>query len=144
MPARQVHLEEWDHLTQVLIHAAEGVKDAFAEASRSLGLPAPVARALLGIESPTPMRALAEALACDPSYLTGIVDQLENAGLVARVVGSDRRVKLLELTSSGTQMRDRMGVAVLATEPFTARLTSPERIQLARLLEKLLDPSTPS
>jgi DNA-binding MarR family transcriptional regulator len=144
MRSREAHLDEWDHLTRVLIHAAEGTKDAFADASHSLGLPAPVARALLGIVSPTPMRALAEVLACDPSYLTGIVDQLESAGLVVRVVGADRRVKLLELTKSGTQMRERISEAVLATEPFSARLTDAERTQLARLLEKLLDPSPSS
>jgi DNA-binding MarR family transcriptional regulator len=141
MRSREVDLDEWGHLSHVLITGAEHTKNAFADAVHPLGLSAPAARALLGIVSPTPMRALAELLARDPSYLTGVVDQLESARLVVRAVGADRRVKLLELTRSGTQTRDRIVEAVTATERFSARLTAAERTQLAGLLEKLLGPS---
>jgi DNA-binding MarR family transcriptional regulator len=144
MTSHEAGLEEWQHLSHVVIAVAEETKEAFANAVFPLGLSAPAARALLGIISPTPMRVLAELLACDPSYLTGVADQLETAGLVVRTAGGDRRVKLLELTASGTEMRARIAEAVNATERFSSRLTPRERTQLAGFLEKLLDSNTAS
>jgi hypothetical protein len=46
------------------------------------------------------MRMLADRLACERSYITGLADQLEERGLVTRATGEDRRVKLLALTES--------------------------------------------
>src|SRR6476660_8593544 len=55
---------------------------------------------------PIPMGRLAEALACDASNVTGLVDRLESRGLVRRHAGdADRRVKVLELTPSGARLR---------------------------------------
>src|SRR5215470_2747531 len=45
------------------------------------------------------MGRLAEALACDASNVTGLVDRLESRGLIRRrPSGDDRRIKVLELT----------------------------------------------
>src|SRR5512140_427585 len=55
---------------------------------------------------PMPMSRLAEALACDASNVTGLVDRLESRGLVRRHASSgDRRVKVLDLTAAGLQLR---------------------------------------
>ena len=73
-----------------------------------LGLAPMQAMALrqLDPESPMPMGALAEALRCDNSNVTGIADRLEAAGLVERrPVPNDRRVKGLVLTDRGREMR---------------------------------------
>ena len=73
-----------------------------------LGLAPMQAMALrqLDPESPVPMGALADALRCDSSNVTGIVDRLESAGLVERrPVPNDRRVKGLVLTERGREMR---------------------------------------
>jgi DNA-binding MarR family transcriptional regulator len=51
---------------------------------------------------PHTMRALAERLAADPPYVTLIVDDLEERGLVRRMPHpEDRRAKLVELTAAG-------------------------------------------
>ena len=73
-----------------------------------LGLAPMQAMALrqLDPESPVPMGALADALRCDNSNVTGIADRLEGAGLVERrPVPNDRRVKGLVLTERGREMR---------------------------------------
>src|SRR3954464_8526996 len=54
---------------------------------------------LLEPTAPLPMRTLARKLGCDASNITGIVDRLEERGLLVRAVSAvDRRVKMLVLT----------------------------------------------
>jgi DNA-binding MarR family transcriptional regulator len=53
-----------------------------------------------------PMSSLADALLCDASNVTGIVDRLEARGLIERrAAPHDRRVKLLGLTDEGVRVR---------------------------------------
>jgi MarR family transcriptional regulator, organic hydroperoxide resistance regulator len=60
-------------------------------------------------ERVTPMNELAEALACDASNVTGLVDRLEARGLVERrAAPADRRVKTLVLTPAGVTLRRRV------------------------------------
>src|SRR3954463_13307054 len=76
-----------------------------------LGLTPAVARALheLDPDRPLPARDLAEQLRCDRSNVTGLVDKLEQAGLVERRVDpADRRQKTLVVTDAGRRMRDRV------------------------------------
>jgi DNA-binding MarR family transcriptional regulator len=55
---------------------------------------------------PVSMRAFAEELSCDPSNVTGLVDRAERLGLVERVPDrSDRRVRILKLTTKGRSLR---------------------------------------
>src|SRR5262245_45828037 len=69
----------------------------------------PVGVKLLQILEPgleLPMRQLAERCYCDASNVTGIVDKLEERGLVERRDSpEDRRVKLIALTAAGEDMR---------------------------------------
>ena len=52
------------------------------------------------------MSALAAALQCDNSNVTGIVDRLEAQGLVERrPAAHDRRVKTLVVTTEGVELR---------------------------------------
>src|SRR3954468_1579274 len=58
---------------------------------------------------PIPMGQLAETLACHASNVTGLVDRLESRGLVRRrPSAADRRVKVLDLTPSGTRLRSQL------------------------------------
>ncbi|MDR0359761.1 MAG: MarR family transcriptional regulator, partial [bacterium] len=51
---------------------------------------------------PTPMRGLASRLDVDPSWVTGLVHQLEERGLVQRQASTtDRRIKIVRLTARG-------------------------------------------
>ena len=64
-----------------------------------------IALRMLGA-GPGKMSELADALFCDSSNVTGIVDRLEERGLVRREAAEgDRRVKLLVLTEEGEWMR---------------------------------------
>jgi DNA-binding MarR family transcriptional regulator len=65
---------------------------------------------------PGPMSRLADRLGVDPSWVTGLVDRLEQRGEVARRASpDDRRVKIVELTGAG---RDTCAdLARLAGEP---------------------------
>ncbi|MDO8107265.1 MarR family transcriptional regulator [Isoptericola sp. b441] len=125
-------------LARTLIVVGERIKGAFAEAMDQLDLPVPLARTLLALEEPEPMGDLACHLRCDPSHITGIADRLEERGLVRRVAGHDRRVKLLELTADGAAMRDRIIAVATASSP-TARLDQAHRVELLSLLEQLVD-----
>ena len=67
-------------------------------------------------EQPKPMSELALALRCDNSNVTGIVDRLEDRGLVERrPAAHDRRVKMLSITARGAQVR--AGLAARLDEP---------------------------
>src|SRR5437762_6665835 len=55
---------------------------------------------------PLPMRRLAATLSCDASNVTGLIDRLESRGLVRRESSAeDRRVKVLQLTATGSRVR---------------------------------------
>src|SRR5438445_5667984 len=64
---------------------------------------------LLEPDQPLPMGRLAETLSCDASNVTGLVDRLEARGLVERrPSGADRRVKVLQLTPTGSRLRSHL------------------------------------
>jgi DNA-binding MarR family transcriptional regulator len=88
---------------------------------------------------PIPMGRLAEALACDASNVTGLVDRLESRGLVRRRPSDgDRRVKVLDLTPTGSRLRTLL-LDRITTPPATlGRLTVSEQRALVRILTRLL------
>jgi DNA-binding MarR family transcriptional regulator len=67
-------------------------------------------------DEPKPMSELAIALRCDNSNVTGIVDRLEDRGLVERQPAAhDRRVKMLSITPRGLEVR--AGLSARLAEP---------------------------
>ena len=75
-------------------------------------------------DEPLPMSALAGALQCDNSNVTGIVDRLEAAGLAERRPAErDRRVKTVVLTPHGEAVRARCGGARARRRPRSPRLS---------------------
>jgi DNA-binding MarR family transcriptional regulator len=89
---------------------------------------------------PIPMGQLAETLACDASNVTGLVDRLESRGLVRRRASeADRRVKVLDLTPTGSQLRTQL-LERMRTPPATLRrLSVAEQRALVRILTRLLE-----
>lgn len=117
---------------------AERMRAGFERAVAPLGVPVPLARALMVMSAPVAMRDMAARLHCDPSYVTGLADQLEDRGWARREEGADRRVKLLALTPEGTRMR-RMVADAVPTDPVVFdRLDAPERSLVASLLHRQL------
>src|SRR5215471_21456700 len=60
-------------------------------------------------DRPVAMSTLADALICDASNVTGIVDKLETRGLIARQGAErDRRIKMLVVTEAGRAVRQKL------------------------------------
>jgi MarR family transcriptional regulator, organic hydroperoxide resistance regulator len=88
---------------------------------------------------PIPMSTLAEALVCDASNVTGIVDKLELRGLIARQgADHDRRVKQLAVTERGRGIRDKLVAAVMNPPPAVAALPGDVKTRLTAVLRSLL------
>ena len=93
----------------------------------------------LGLAESLSMRQLAEDLSCDPSNVTGIADRLEERGLVVRVgQAGDRRVKLLELTPAGRELREDLADQVNRSVPGLSELDAQDQEELLRILHLVL------
>ena len=89
---------------------------------------------------PIPMGQLAETLACDASNVTGLVDRLESRGLVRRLPSAaDRRVKVLDLTPTGSRLRTLLLDRMTSPPDTLRRLSAHEQRTLVRILSRLLE-----
>jgi MarR family transcriptional regulator, organic hydroperoxide resistance regulator len=96
---------------------------------------------LLEPGQPLPMRTLARKLCCDASNVTGIVDRLEDRGLVRRdAAPGDRRVKMLVVTDSGLTLRRRMLKRMSQAPEPIARLSPADQRALREILNRALEP----
>jgi DNA-binding MarR family transcriptional regulator len=94
---------------------------------------------LIEPEQPVQMNRLADALSCDASNVTGLVDRLESRGLVQRrPSATDRRVKVLHLTDTGSRLRGQLLRRVTGRPLPLSRLSPDEQRALVRILEKLM------
>lgn len=101
------------------------------------------ARAMFASSVPVPMGFLADALHCDASNITGIVDRLEERGLMARVTDpDDRRRRNLVLTDDGRAMTERLRDLLRDGNPIL-RLDPEELESLHGMLLRLLAPEDP-
>jgi DNA-binding MarR family transcriptional regulator len=97
---------------------------------------------LLEPGKPVSMRRVADALACDASNVTGIVDRLEARGLLERrAAAHDRRLRVVVITRRGTAVRTRLLARWTAPPPAIARLTPAEQRRLCTILRRALEPS---
>ena len=99
---------------------------------------------LLEPNQPVPMKSLSAFMSCDPSNITGIVEQLVIEGLVERKESAhDRRVKTVTLTEKGLDLRDKFLEITTSTRlPHLDRLSEEETNQLIAILEKATDISS--
>ena len=85
-----------------------------------------------------PQGRLAEAMRLERSTMVGVVDSLEERGLIERRRGSDRRTNGLWLTRPGRLLAARLRRRIERHErDVAAGLSDAERAQLLNLLEKL-------
>jgi DNA-binding MarR family transcriptional regulator len=87
------------------------------------------------------MRQLAARLGCDNSYVTSLVDSLEERGLASRQSHpTDRRVKIIVLTKEGSLLAERVQRAYTTPPAAFSALSKAEVATLCHLLRKL-DPA---
>ncbi len=90
-------------------------------------------------ERAAPMSELADALYCDASYITSLVDKLEARGLLERRPSpGDRRVKLIALTPEGEAMRAQLMQRVFQPPSSIAALSEADRNALRDILTRAL------
>jgi DNA-binding MarR family transcriptional regulator len=90
-------------------------------------------------EQPVPMRALARALHCDSSNVTGLVDGLAAQGLVERREAEhDRRVRMLVVTERGAVIRARLQEAIQEVPEPLAALSEEDQRALLDILRRAL------
>jgi DNA-binding MarR family transcriptional regulator len=132
-------------VTGRIIRLASLFQDAYSEAFEPLGLndgDYGVLAALRRAGAPyelTPTE-LARHQMMTSGGMTAALDRLERKGLVARVPNpADRRGSLVRLTDEGrARIDEAMSRHVVAERELIAGLTEQERLQLHRLLAKLL------
>jgi DNA-binding MarR family transcriptional regulator len=88
---------------------------------------------------PKPMSELAAALHCDNSNVTGIVDRLEDRGLVERrAADHDRRVKMLMITDRGAEVRARLSARLDEPPAPLASLSAEDQRTLRDIMRRAL------
>jgi DNA-binding MarR family transcriptional regulator len=135
---RPAAVEAWQ-LMRELSHHPDVLRRSHDLAER-IGVTPTIAKALvhLSMGRPTPMRELAGALRCDTSYVTSVVDGLEEQGLARRTPHpTDRRVKVVELTDRGADVAAQVRAALDDPPPAFASLSDDEAATLVVLLRKL-------
>ncbi len=105
-----------------------------------LRFPRVLVLATLAHQGPMSQREVSEAIDMDPGDLVGIVDGLEELGLLTRERDPrDRRRYSLEITKAGlVALHERRNHAVRMNEELFAVLSPPELEILERLLRKAL------
>lgn len=123
-------------LLSSLLDFAQAHQERLAEQVAELRITVPQAKVLYFVETAPTVRKLAVELRCDASYVTGLVDRLEEQKLLTRQVDpEDRRVKRLSLTAGGRRLRAKV-VRAMDEAPGLSLLSDEETRQLDVLLKK--------
>jgi MarR family transcriptional regulator, organic hydroperoxide resistance regulator len=86
---------------------------------------------------PVSMVSLARSLRCHDSNVTGLVDRLEQRGLIERRGDpGDRRIKLIALTNEGEALRQRLLERFSEPLPFIVVLSAKDKAALRGILQR--------
>lgn len=130
-------MDPHDPLDSALWAVSDVMRSVFARRVADLGLTPPQALTLRLLVRPRPMKELAATMLFDPSYVTALVDGLEERGLAERRPDpSDRRIKLIATTTEGASALQSLQHAISRSLPGIDALSSEERSLLAQLLTK--------
>ena len=124
-----------DEIVWRLLKLNRRMHQEFERVAAEFDLSAAEAGALRRLDKPFSMRAFADAIGCDASYVTILSDRLDALGLLERIPDEhDRRVRQLVLTDKGEQMRLALTERVLATSPALTNLTEQDRREFVEFL----------
>ena len=133
-PAR----EAWSIIAGLFF--GDEVHNRFHDACQAIGISPPGLKALLSMEphEAQAMRALATEWRCDASWVTSLVDSLEDLGLVERkVLPADRRVKTVVLTAAGVEAKAKALHVLHQPPPLIADLPRKQQLALRDALRPL-------
>jgi len=133
--------EAWRLLQELLMNSGE-MQSRMRNACEAIGGPPSIVKTLFHLApgEPVAMRDLADHFGCDASYITELVDGLEEHGLATRQPHpSDRRVRTVVLTEKGAQARDTVQQVMWQVPAVFSALTAAEQRQLRDLVRKLVD-----
>jgi MarR family transcriptional regulator, organic hydroperoxide resistance regulator len=129
--------EAWALMTRLLFRHG---KPRFPAIARELDLHPGQAIALRLLDEPRSMGEMAEAMHCDNSNITGIVDRLEEREIVERRAAEhDRRVKLIALTPAGKRLREELNKRLAEPPEPLAKLSARDQRALSEILTRALD-----
>jgi DNA-binding MarR family transcriptional regulator len=137
-------MTESEEIVDLVFGVMGRFKSHFMEGVTEIGLTPPQAHALRHLAEPRSQRELAGCLGYDASNITGIIDRLEERGLVVDggvaprlAPPADRRVKQLVITAAGRDALDHLRQHLVANNPLVENLTADERRTFRDLLGKL-------
>lgn len=129
-----------DQLSLLMIRSSMKGKYAIVETAEAYNITMMQALTLCLLEPgrPIPMKTIAQFMSCDPSNVTGIVEQLVNEELVDRKEAPyDRRIKTVTITKRGLDLRDKfLDVTTKTRLPHLDQLSEQETEQLITIIEK--------
>jgi DNA-binding MarR family transcriptional regulator len=131
--------EAWRLLQELLMNGE--MPSRMRAACEAIGGPPSIVKTLFSLSpgEPVAMRDLAERFACDASYITELVDGLEEQGLATRQPHpSDRRVRTVVLTEKGAKARENVQQVMWRVPEVFSALTAAEQRQLRDLVRKLV------
>ncbi len=132
--------EAWRLLQELLMNGEMPTR--MRNACEAIGGPPSIVKTLFHLApgEPVAMRDLADHFACDASYITELVDGLEEHGLATRQPHpSDRRVRTVVLTEKGSRAREKVQQVMWQVPAVFSALTAAEQRQLRDLVRKLVD-----
>jgi DNA-binding MarR family transcriptional regulator len=135
-----VRKELQDQLSLLMLRASMKGKYAIVQIAEdyNITLMQALTLCLLELNQPVPMKSLSTFMSCDPSNITGIVEQLVTEKLVVRKEATyDRRIKTVTITAKGLALRDKFLEITTSTRlPNLNALSADETEQLISILEK--------
>ena len=132
--------EAWRLLQELLMNRE--MQSRMRQACDAVGVPPSIVKTLFHLApgEPVAMRDLAEHFRCDPSYITELVDGLEEQGLAVRQPHpTDRRVRTVVLTDKGAWARQSVQEVMWRVPEVFSALSAAEQRQLRDLVRKLVD-----
>jgi DNA-binding MarR family transcriptional regulator len=131
-------------VVELLFTYVDRLRTHFEGVAAEHGLTSAQAKVLMFLDHPEPMRSIAECLACDPSNITGLVDRLEERGLLSRSEGeTDRRIRFLQVTPSGKKLRDSFTHALFSDVPGMTGLSRAQVMEVRHALATLCRDEAP-
>jgi DNA-binding MarR family transcriptional regulator len=129
-----------EEIVEHLFALVDSLRAGFESAAAAFDLSPVQAKVLryVAASGPLPMRDVACRMRCDASNVTGIIDRLEDRGLVERRASSaDRRVRTLVATARGDEVARAVWTAVQSGAVAQLGMDDDDRLTLLRLLGRL-------